>query len=225
MTASDPEKHRPWTILKYQSILLTSLRNHNETFFSRFCNFELYCSNIRYASGLLLTQLRTKSTRSYQKYASQEKSSSLLKFDVRLFQDVDSYPEPDPTSFSTASVDLTEFSTEDGLTFDTSEPFIAATPDISSCTNNGISNKLQKRDGARCDLKKGGNSDPEPSDVGLLEPSLFSMYNIPDGTACRHPKYPKHLCCDGPVGRAEKADGYVHMGYVDVCFLCKVPPI
>ncbi|MCJ1347847.1 hypothetical protein MMC31_006077 [Peltigera leucophlebia] len=97
--------------------------------------------------------------------------------------------------------------------FDTNEPpFLASSPDINICTSDdGISNnKLEKPDdGGMCEPpEKGADSDPEPSDAELfLDSSPFSIFNIPDGTACRHPKYPKHLCCDGPVGRAEKTDG------------------
>lgn len=109
------------------------------------------------------------------------------------------------------------FSTEEHLTSDISDPFLTASPAVSSCASDGNGNELQKRDGSKCELRKEGNLSPNPSDAGLV-PLFFS---IPDGTACRHPKYPKHLCCDGPVGRAEKEKGYVHMSYVDVCYLCK----
>lgn len=118
-------------------------------------------------------------------------------------------------------MDPIDFSLKEGLTSYTSEPFLTASPAINSCANDGSSNKLQKPDGSMCEPREEENSSPNPSDAGL-NPSIFSVFNIPDGTACRHPKYPKHLCCDGPAGRAEKDNGYVHMAFVDVCFLCKL---
>lgn len=146
----------------------------------------------------------------------------MTKLDVKLSQeDINSYPELDPISLSTASVDPMDFLTKEPLTSDTSEPFLAAAPAISSCAIDGSSNKLQKPDGSTCELRKEGNSSPNPSNAGW-DPSFFSIFKIPDGTACRHPKYPKHLCCDGPAGRAEKDNGYVHMAYVDMCVLCKL---
>lgn len=148
----------------------------------------------------------------------------MTKFDVKLSQeDVNSFPEPDPISLSTASADPIDFSVKERLTSDTSEPFLTdPLAAISSCASDGDSNsnKLQKRDGLRCELRKEGTSSPNPSGAGL-DPLFFSILNISDGTVCRHPKYPKHLCCDGRAGRAEKVNGYVHMAYVDKCFLCK----
>lgn len=199
---------------------------HDETYSYRSCHYELCCSNIRYASGPLLNQLRTRSTRSYHKYASQEKNTSWAKFVIEFSEDVNPYPEPDPILLSATSVDSIDFSLNERLTSDTSEPFLTAPPAISSCASDGNSNKLQKPDGSMCEPseeepREEGNSSPNPSDASF-DPSILSIFNIPDGTACRHPKYPKHLCCDGPAGRAEKDNGYVHMAYVDVCFLCKL---
>lgn len=113
------------------------------------------------------------------------------------------------------------FSLKDDLTSDISEPFLTAPQAVIICASDGSSNELENRDVSTCKPREGLNSSPNPSDAGL-DPSIFSLFNVPDGTACRHPKYPKHLCCDGLAGRAEKDNGYIHMGYVDVCSLCKL---
>lgn len=118
-------------------------------------------------------------------------------------------------------MDPIDFSLKERLTSDTSEPFLTASSAINSCANDGSSYKLQKPDGSMCEPRNEENSSPNPSDAGL-DPSIFSIFTIPDGTACRHPKYPKHFCCDGPSGRAEKDYGYVHMAYVNLCVLCKL---
>lgn len=149
-----------------------------------------------------------------------KKNTSLTKFDVEFSQD-SNFPEPDPILLPTASVNPIDFSIKERLTSDTSEPFLTTPPAISNCASDGNSKKLQKPEGSMCEPRNEENSSPNPSDANL-DPFIFSIFNIPDGTACRHPKYPRHLCCHGPAGRAEKDSGYVHIAYVDMCFLCKL---